>query len=144
MQVYQKIFCDFGMWESKLTATPMDTSKLKSFEKIYKCSNPNEKWYAKFIGLLMYVMLKTWVDTAFSIFMLSWHLANLRFAHIKAAIKIICYLKKINRMELAFWRNWKPLMKYTDANWAQDIATQRFISRFFFNIKSSTISWSLS
>ena len=45
-------------------------------------------------------------------------------------------------MELAFRGTLKPLIGYTDADWASDTQTRRSTSGFFFNIGSGAISWS--
>lgn len=90
----------------------------------------------------MYAMLGTRVDTAFSVSMLSRHLANPGPAHIKAAKRIMRYLKGTSRMELAFRGNLRPLVGYTDADWAGDTATRRSTYGFLFNIGSGAISWS--
>ena len=90
----------------------------------------------------MYAMLGTRVDTAFSVSMLSRHLANPGPAHIKAAKRIMRYLKGTSRVELAFRGNLRPLVGYTDADWAGDTATRRSTSGLLFNIGSGAISWS--
>ena len=133
---------DFGMWDAKPVVTPMDTNKLELPEEGYTCSAPEKQWYARAIGSLMYAMLGTRVDTAFSVSILSRYLANPGPAHIKAAKRVMRYLKGTSQMELAFRGTLKPLIGYTDADWAGDTQTRRSTSGFLFNIGSGAISWS--
>ena len=90
----------------------------------------------------MYAMLGTRVDTAFSVSILSRYLANPGPAHIKAAKRVMRYLKRTSQMGLAFRGTLKPLIGYTDADWAGDTQTRRSTSGFLFNIGSGAISWS--
>ena len=133
---------DFGMCDAKPAVTPMDTNKLEPPKKRYTCSASEKKWYAPAIGSLMYAMLGTRVDTAFSVSILSRYLANPGPAHIKAVKRVMRYLKGTSQMELAFRGTLKPLTGYTDADWAGDMQTRRSTSGFLFNIGSGAISWS--
>lgn len=136
----EKILRDFGMWEAKSAATPMDTTKLENPEEGYVCSSEDKNWRA--IGSLMYAMLGTRVDIAFSVSVLSRQLANPGPAHIKAVKRIMRYLKGISHLELVFRGTLKPLTGYSDADWAGDLETRRSTSGFLFNIGSGAISWS--
>lgn len=133
---------DFRMWDAKPVATPIDTSRMEPSEEGYICSNTEKQWYARAIGSLMYAMLGTRVDTAFSVSILSRYLANPGPAHIKAAKRVMRYLKGTSQMELVLCGALKPLTEYSDADWAGDTQTRRSTSGILFNIGSGAISWS--
>lgn len=120
----------------------MDTSKLEAPEEGYFGCVQIKKWYSQAIGPLMYAMLGTQVDTAFSVSVLSRYLINLGLAHVKAVKKIMRYLKGTSQIELTFRGILKPLVGNTDADWAGDLQTRRYTSGFLFNIGSRAISWS--
>ena len=138
----EKVLRDFGMGEAKPAATPMDTSKLENPEEGYVCSAQGKEWYSRAIGSLMYAMLGTRVDTAFSVSVLSRYLTNPGPTHIKAVKRMMRYLKGTSHMELAFRGTLRPFVGYTDADWAGDLQTRRSTSGFLFNIGSGAISWS--
>lgn len=138
----QRTLRDFGMWDAKSVVTPIDTNKLEPPEEVYTCSASKKKWYARAIGSLMYAMLGTRVDTAFSVSILSRYLANPGPAHIKAAKRVMHYLKGTSHIELAFRGTLKPLIGYTNADWAGDTQILRSTSGFLYNIGSGAISWS--
>lgn len=81
----ERILREFGMWECKPVATPMDSSRFEAPEEGYHCSEACRSWYAKAIGSLMYAMLGTRADIAYSVSVLSRYLANLTPTHVKGA-----------------------------------------------------------
>lgn len=93
---------EFGMWECKPVATPMDPSKFEAPEEDYCRSKACRSWYAKVIGSLMYAMLGTRADIAYSVSVLSRYLANPTFAHVKGAKRIMRYLRGTYTMKLVF------------------------------------------
>ena len=98
------------MWDAKPVVTPMDINKLELPEEGYTCSASEKQWYSRAIRSLMYAMLGTRVVTAFSVSVLSWYLANPGPAHIKAAKRVMRYLRGTSQMELAFRGTLKPLI----------------------------------
>lgn len=98
----ERILREFGMWECKPVATPIDSSKFEAPEEDYRCSKACRSWYAKVIGSLMYAMLGTRADIAYSVSVLSRYLADLTSAHVKGAKQIMRYLRGTYTMELVF------------------------------------------
>ena len=106
------------------------------------CSALEKQWYAHAIGSLMYAILGTQINTIFSVSILSRYLMNPGPAHIKAAKRVIRYLKRTSQMKLAFRKTLKPVIAYTNTDWAGDTQTRQLTSGFFFNIGNGAISWS--
>lgn len=48
----ERILVEFGMWECKPVATPMDSSRFEVPEEGYHCLKTCRSWYAKAIGSL--------------------------------------------------------------------------------------------
>jgi hypothetical protein len=137
----EKVLRDFSMWECNPTLTPMD-AKLEPMPEGYKATEEDRHWYAQAIGSLMYAMLGTRPDVAFAVSCCSRYLANPGEPHIKAAKRIMRYLRGTINLELTFRGALGPLLGYTDSDWAGDAATRRSTSGYIFNVGSGAISWS--
>lgn len=120
----------------------METSKIEALPDGYECPLEDRTWYARAIGSLMYAMLGTRVDITYSVSVLSRYLGNPDPQHMRATKRIMRYLRGTTKLELTFRGDLKPLVGYTDSDWAGDIETRRSTSGFLFNIGSGAISWS--
>lgn len=130
------------MWESKPVATPMDlTLKIPLAPATYVADPETKQWYAKAIGLLMYAMLGTRPDIAFTVSFLSRHLVNPTEIHVQAVKRVIRYLKGTIDFELKYNNPIGPLTGYSDADWAGDLESRRSTTGFIFNLGSGAISW---
>jgi Reverse transcriptase (RNA-dependent DNA polymerase). len=138
----EKVLRDFDMWECKPVATPMDTTtRIQPSPADYVAEPETKQWYARAIGSLMYAMLGTRPDIAFSVFFLSRHLANPTAAHVQAVKRVMRYLKGTIDFELAFKNPIGPLQGYSDADWAGDLDSRKSTTGFIFNLGSGAISW---
>jgi hypothetical protein len=63
----EKVLKEFGLWDSKPTATPVATAKLEPAPDDGEAHPDRKRWYAKAIGCLMYAMLGTRPDIAFGV-----------------------------------------------------------------------------
>lgn len=123
--------------------TPMDAgAKLEPTPAEYHASDADRSWYARSIGLLMYLMMGTRPDIAFAVSALSRYMANPTTAHINAARRVFRYLQGTRDFVLTYRGDMKSLVGYTDADWAGDLATRRSTSGYIFNLGSGAISWS--
>lgn len=138
----EKVLRDFGMDNAKPAVTPMETSKMEALPEGYECSLEDRNWYARILGSLMYAMLGTRVDIAYSVSFLNRFLRNPGPQHIRATKRIMRYLRGTRKLELTFRGDLKPLVGYTDSDWAGDLETRRSTSGYLFNIGSGAISWS--
>jgi hypothetical protein len=133
---------DFGLGEIRPLATPMDTSRIEPAAKDYLAAEKDRTWYARAVGSLMYLMMGTRPDIAFAVSSLSRHMANPTSQHLNAAMRVFRYLQGTKDMVLVYRGDLMPLVGYTDADWAGDVATRRSTSGYIFNIGSGAISWS--
>jgi hypothetical protein len=138
----ERVLKDFDMWESKPVATPLDNSRLHTAEEGYECDPEDRKQYQSAVGSLMYAMLGTRPDIAFAVSVVSRYASNPTEAHWKAVKRILRYLRSTITLELVYKGDLKPLVGYSDADWAGDQDTRRSTSGYIFNIGSGAISWS--
>jgi len=135
---------DFGMELSNPSPTPMDTasSSLVPAPKDYSASPQDIKEYQRLIGSLMYAMLGSRPDIAFAVSMVSRFASNPTAEHIKAAKRILRYLKGTLDFELTYRGDLTALTGYSDADWGGDKDTRRSTGGFLFNVGSGIVSWS--
>ena len=132
----ERILKDFDMWESKPVATPLDNSRFETAEEGYECKPEDRKRYQSAVGSLMYAMLGTRPDIAFAVSVVSRYASNPTEAHWRAVKRIFRYLRSTITLELVYTGDFKPLLGYSDADWAGDHDTRRSTSGYIFNIGS--------
>jgi hypothetical protein len=139
-----KVLRDFGMEDCNSAATPMDAngSNLVSAPKDYIAPAFEVKEYQKLIGSLMYAMLGSRPDIAFAVSMVSRFAANPTPEHMKAAKRILRYLRGTLDYQLTYRGDLTALTGYSDADWAGDKDTRRSTGGFVFNVGSGIVSWS--
>jgi len=108
-------------------------------------SNPNpilQIQYQAIIGSLLYLMLGTYSDLAFSVIKLSQFSANPSKEHFEQAKYICCYLAGTKDYTMVFDSNTNEgLIAYSDSNWAADINNHHSITGYFFKLARSLVSW---
>lgn len=117
-------------------------SKIELAKEGYIALDELRKKYQSAVGLLMYAMLGTRPDIAFSVSVVSRFCANPTEEHWKLVKRIMCYLRATVDFELVFQGDLKDLSGYTDSDWAQDPETRRSTSGWVFSLGSGAISWS--
>ncbi|KAH7465285.1 Retrovirus-related Pol polyprotein from transposon TNT 1-94 [Fusarium oxysporum f. sp. matthiolae] len=137
----EKVLKEFGLWDSKPTATPVATAKLEPALDDEDTHSDRKHWYAKAIGCLMYAMLGTRPDIAFGVSLCSRYLANPTKAQEAAVKRIMRYLRGTCDFKLEFRGDIRPLTGYTDSDWAGDTETRRSTAGYIFNVGSGAISW---
>ena len=137
----EKIVRDFGLWECKTTATPMEASlHLESAPADFQANALDRQTYQRAVGSLMYAMLGTRPDIAFPVSAVSRYAANPTQAHWGAVQRIIRYLRTTVDYQLTFQGTLESLTGYTDSDWAGDRDTHRSTSGFIFHLGSGSIS----
>ncbi|KAG6989499.1 Retrovirus-related Pol polyprotein from transposon TNT [Fusarium oxysporum f. sp. conglutinans] len=117
----EKVLKEFGLWDSKPTATPVATAKLEPALDDEDTHSDRKHWYAKAVGCLMYAMLGTRPDIAFGVSLCSRYLANPTKAQEAALKRIMRYLRGTCDFKLEFRGDIRPLTGYTDSDWAGDM-----------------------
>jgi hypothetical protein len=117
-------------------------TKLQKSKSDYKATKEDVKWYQRAVGSLMYAMLRTRPNIAYTVSVVSRFAANPDQSHKAAVTRILRYLRKTVNCVLVFKRAFDDLAGYSDADWAGDHLTKRSTSGYIFSVKSAVISWS--
>ncbi len=100
------------------------------------------KEYQSIIGTLMYLMLGTRPDLAYSVSRLSQFLAAPTGAHLTAAKKVCAYAHTTSNHSLVFGDGGAShLVAYSDADYARCTDTRRSTSGYIFMLNGAAISW---
>ena len=104
--------------------------------------------YQSIIGTILYIMLGTRPDIAYSVTMLSRFATNPSESHWRSAIHILRYLKGMKAQKLRYDGSLSPelnpqagLIGFSDSTWASDTADRRSITGHTFFIANGAISW---
>jgi len=102
--------------------------------------------YQSAIGQLMYIMLGTRPDLAYTVGKLSRFSSNPSPDHIHAVLRTFGYLQKYPRVALVYQKDEDdpplPVYGYTDADWAGDTDTAKSTSGYVFILCEAAFSWS--
>ena len=129
------------MWDCKAVAVPMN-GDLTAIPPDYQATDSFRTQYQSTVGSLMYEMLSTRPDLAFSISVVSRYVSNLNPSHWQAVKRIFCYIRGTFSLQLIYRGRISNLQGYTDGDWAGDLDTCWSTSGYIFNVGSGAISWS--
>jgi hypothetical protein len=105
----------------------------------YKASNDFKMSYQSIVGSLIYTILSTRPDIAFSVSIVSRYTSNPDDSYLKAVKDIYRYLRGTTNYELCFQGALESLTGYTDASWGDDTSIRRSTSGYTFNLSSGAI-----
>ena len=100
--------------------------------------------YQRCIGSLMYLMICTRPDIAYSVGVLSRHVSCPRKAHMQAVKRIFRYLRGTSQYRLEYQSDDKVasgLQVFVDLDWAGDRVDRKSISGFVVMFEGGTVSW---
>ena len=138
----KKILKDHNFLNSKPMFTSMNTgTKLKAAPAGYIAKSEFKHIYQSAVDSLMYTMLETRPDIAYAVFVVNRYAFNPTKNHWTTVKRIFRYLKDTLHLRLTFSSLLRPLANWTDANWAGDNNTRRFISDYIFNLDNAAITW---
>lgn len=133
----------YSMENCKPTATPIEPKLELSKENvnnkdlIHRCR--------KLIGSLMYAMLGTRPDICFALSYLSRYQDCASEDLWKALKRILRYIKGSINLKLIYCsREDRPLLGYTDADWAGNTEDRKSTSGYIMQVYGCTVSWSSS
>ncbi len=137
----QTVLSCFGMTDAKFASTPLPQG--------YKpLENPNpvdpviRSKYQSVIGSLLYIMLGTRPDIAYTVTKLSQFAVNPSREHLDKALYICRYLAGTSKYALVYdGISNKGLIAYTDSDWAADPIKRRSITGNFFKLADGIVSW---
>jgi hypothetical protein len=138
----KEILKHFRMEECKPIGVPLDPKV-----KLQRNANGNDESkgfsYQQAVGSLMYAMLCTRPGLAYSISVLSQHMANPNMEHWMAVKQIFRYLQGTLQMKLQFGATpSKEVLGYYDVDWGGDLEDRWSTTGFVFMIGGLPISWS--
>lgn len=112
----EKILCGFEIDNAKPAVNLIEIRKIEALPGGYECPLEDRTSYARAIELLMYAVVETGMDIAYSVLFFSRYLKNLGPQHMYATKNIIRYLRRITNLELNFCRDLKPLVGYINSD----------------------------
>ncbi|GBE82734.1 hypothetical protein SCP_0411190 [Sparassis crispa] len=141
-QYVEKCLAQHGMADCCPVSTPMAQN-----QKLVKLSEAeiDPKPYQSVLGSLMYAMIGTRPDLAFTMGALSQHAATPGKEHWIALMRVYRYLRGTADKKLVYCGTTKekePLLGYVDADWAVNINDCRLVTGFVFLISEGAVSWS--
>lgn len=143
-----KVLKRFGMENSKSVNTPIAQHFKLSMRDALETEMDNEymsnKPYSQAVGSLMYLMVCTRPDLAYSSSLLSRFMSNPGRLDWKALQWTLRYLKGIAEKCLHYNRCCKSkegLEGYVDSNFARDMDKRRSLKGYVFMLNKNTISW---
>nr|XP_023884408.1 uncharacterized protein LOC111996648 [Quercus suber] len=134
-----EIVRDVGMLGCKSIRTPMEVNIKLSKDDGELLHDVGR--YRRLISRLLFLTI-TWPDITYSVHRLSQFMSKPRNPHLKAAYRVIQYIKGIASQGLFLPSN-SPLhiKAFADADWATCLDFRRSITGFFIFLGDSMISW---
>ena len=87
-------------------------------------------------------MLEIRPDLVYAVFIVSQYASQPNNSYWQAVKQIFRYIKGTLDLKLTYKEPLRTLERYTGADWAGNLDTQRLTSKFLFNLGSGAISWS--
>jgi hypothetical protein len=133
------ILAGFGFTNSRPISTP-----IASNFKLPRLDAPavNVRDYQSRIGSIMYAMLGTCPDIAYSVGALSQYSANPGKEHLAAINRVFRYLNHSLKLVYNGKTREDDSTGYSDSDWVGDSRDHRSISGFVFKIAGAAVSWS--
>ena len=138
----EKVLTRFQLTDTKAAITPLPTN-WEPKANTGKAMAAEITCYQSIIGSLLYLMIGTHPDIAFTVTHLSQFSTNLTEDHYRAAQHVCCYLVGTCNYKLVYYTHEedKGLVAYTDSDWAADKIWRRSITGYFFKLANGIISW---
>jgi hypothetical protein len=146
LEYINRVLKRFGMDETRIAHTPLSPG-IKLFQRIFNgkpTSEPyNIKEYQSAVGSLMYAMLGTRPDLAYSVTALSQFNVDPSVDHWKSIKHIFRYLSSTKQLCLTYSGKTenRHLYGFTDSDWGGDNNDRRSISAYTFLLAHGAVSW---
>ena len=137
-----KVLATFQMEKAISKSTPMELGIKKSIADYNGIVTKTETTtYQSMIGSLMYAMTQSWPDLAYAVSFLSHFLQNPGPVHIKAAQRVLRYLKQTKNIGITYDGKQPGFYGYSDADYGEDIQTRKSRNGYVFYLYGGPISW---
>jgi len=136
----------FGLQNCNGHTTPLEPGSRSHLDTTY-LSESEQKTYQSLVGGIMYLMLGTRPDLAYSISVLSKNTAKPQQHHLGMAKRVLRYLKQTQKQSLTFSHSKtpkahdSPITGFTDSDWAGDTTDRHSTSGYIFLDGQTAISW---
>ncbi|KIN99148.1 hypothetical protein M404DRAFT_30611 [Pisolithus tinctorius Marx 270] len=140
MEIIKLILECMGMQDGRTVSTPIEQNL-----KLEKLDTPayDLHAYQSALGALMYAMLATQPDLAFTVGVLSRHAATPGDQHWTKLKQVYRYLRKTVDVCLQYTRDFaSSLVGYADADWAADVNDCCSVTGYVFTLSGGAVSWS--
>jgi len=137
------ILSRFGISSCRSVATPLDKGKLfiKATPELTSPPSP-QKEYQAVIRSLMYLMMGTHPDLAYTVSTLSKFSSNPSSDHFSTAKRVLRYLQTTATLSLTFIMNQGSRLEgYSDSDWAGDKDDSKSTSGYLFTLSGAAICW---
>ncbi|XP_052479548.1 uncharacterized mitochondrial protein AtMg00810-like [Gossypium raimondii] len=133
-----KVLEKFCMQKCKSVTTPVALGEKLSSTSEH--DRVDEKAYRSLIGCLLY-LTATRPDIVYAISLLSKFMHCSNMAHLKAAKRVLRYVKGTIDSGVKFWKTKElKLIGYSDSDWVGSVDDMRSTSGYFFTLGSSVFS----
>ena len=136
-----KVLKHFNMINAKATQTPLPMGYMPTPN-----SEPVDEElrhrFQQVIGSLLYIMLGTHPDIAFTVTKLSQHAANPSKEHLQKALYICRYLAGTAHYKLVYnGPKAQGIIAYADSDWASDSSSRRSTTSYIVKLASRVVCW---
>jgi hypothetical protein len=101
----------------------------------------DQQLYQALVGSLMYAMLGTRPDLAFSVSIFSRFNVNPTIEHYGAAKRALRYLKNTRTHGIVCQGNTLEVLAYSDSDWANDMKSRKSTNGYVFTIYNGAVTW---
>ena len=135
----------FGMSDCHSSPIPMDPavrlSESMSPQTQAEADEAEQYPYREIVGSLMYLMVSTRPDLAFSVGQLARFMNTHGKEHHLAAKTVLRYIKETRLLGITYGSSDLTVTGYSDADWASNIDTRRSTTGYVYMLAGGCISW---
>ena len=133
-----------GMADCKPALTPMETGiVLQKSDEEYTPSQDFTTRYQSMLSSIIYIMLQTRPDIAYTVSKLSQYSSKPNEKHLQALKQVLRYLSGTKDLGLTFdGKGNGEITGWTDSSWGCDIDNGKSTSGYIFQLYGGSVSWS--
>ena len=132
-----------GMENCASVTTPMQDLKLSKTSGEHTCDPKTQADYRKLLGELMYLMVQTRPDLAYSVSKLAQFMSNPREEHWTALKRVLRYLQGTRELGICYSKTEGELTlsAWTDASWGEDPDDSRSTNGYVILMQGGPVAW---